>query len=138
MQIIARDPLGWESRPCLGTGDVLWFGPPEGDWAEKASEPADARRRREVEGKRICAGCSFVGFCLSSELERPITHQWGTRGGMTQEERRELIRLRMRAAIGARRRIEGTARSEQPKARRGLVRFPSAIDVSVEATKAVA
>lgn len=138
MQIIAREPLGWESRPCLGTADVLWFGPPEGDWPDNAPESATDRQRREVEGKRVCAGCSSVAFCLSSELERPITHQWGTRGGMTQEERRELVRLRMRAAIGARRRMQGVREPVLPRVRRGSVRFRSEIDVRPASSMAVA
>lgn len=143
MVITANPPMGWESRPCVGTDEELWFGPADGDWPDREPESTTDRRRREAAGKRICSGCSAVEFCLSSELQRPITHQWGTRGGMSQDERRELIRLRMRVAAVARRRGMG---SRRPVVRRGVVRFPSTIRprisshsaVGVEDSKAVA
>jgi hypothetical protein len=87
-------PPGWELRPCLGTDAYLWFGPAEGEPKESWA----ARRWRESVAKGVCSGCPFVDYCLAGELDRPLSHQWGVRGGLTATKRRELIRQRRRAA----------------------------------------
>lgn len=91
---LVRDPVGWDDRPCLGTDLHLWYGPGEGEPEECPSE----RRWREDVAKRVCAACPVIGHCLSIELALPLDDQWGVRGGMTAQERREMIRARRRAA----------------------------------------
>ncbi|MGH3502542.1 MAG: WhiB family transcriptional regulator [Nocardioidaceae bacterium] len=96
MSMMTRVPRGWESRPCLGTSLALWYGP--GDGAPvRSRESTEQKARRERLAKRVCAGCPFTEFCLADELTRPISHQWGVRGGMTAAERRRLIRDRRTA-----------------------------------------
>lgn len=97
MSIMPEDWPGWESRPCLGTDLVLWYGPPEaGDGPGGYREPADQRAWRERRAKQICMSCPVRVPCLEAELRLPIRDQWGVRGGMTARERRALLRARAR------------------------------------------
>jgi len=90
-------PAGWEDRPCLGTDLELWFGASD-DTPPHLQESTGDKRRRESVAKALCAGCPFVVQCLENELEHGIGGQWGVRGGMTAEERQDLIRNRRRQA----------------------------------------
>jgi hypothetical protein len=83
-----RDPIGWETRPCIGTDPLLWFGPAE----DEPYEPFAERIRREGIAKTICAECPFTTHCLDLELRFSIADQHGVRGGLTAEERRDLLR----------------------------------------------
>lgn len=44
-----------------------------------------------------CGGCPIRDMCLHEELQRPITHQYGVRGGLTAARRREILRSWRRA-----------------------------------------
>jgi hypothetical protein len=90
----AEPPAGWDQRPCLGTDLKLWFGPAEGEPAEKTAD----RLNREAVAKRVCAGCPFTAFCLDTELVYGPNAQHGVRGGLDADERRNLIRSRHRKA----------------------------------------
>ncbi|MEQ7011204.1 WhiB family transcriptional regulator [Actinopolymorpha sp. B17G11] len=81
--------------PCEETSIELWYGPPEPDDGGYV-EPPDQRRWRERRALQYCESCS-VRATLEAELRRPAHHQWGVRGGMTERERRALIRARLRA-----------------------------------------
>ncbi|MEQ7125400.1 WhiB family transcriptional regulator [Actinopolymorpha sp. B11F2] len=94
---MSRPPAGWESRPCEGTPIELWYGP-DREFGEPPEESADERQWRERRALDICRTCPFTKPCLEEELTFSITHQWGVRGGMTAESRRELLRSRRTAA----------------------------------------
>jgi WhiB family transcriptional regulator, redox-sensing transcriptional regulator len=83
---------GWEHRPCRGTPTALWFGP------EGREEALPERTARQEWAKALCRRCPVLAACLAKELEFPITHQHGVRGGMTANERKDEIRRRRAAA----------------------------------------
>lgn len=87
-------PAAWADRPCLGTDLFLWFGPAD----DQPEETPTDRRWRENVAKSVCAGCSVVAECLADELRQPVSSQWGVRGGLSEAERRALLRERRRAA----------------------------------------
>jgi WhiB family transcriptional regulator, redox-sensing transcriptional regulator len=85
---------GWEDRPCLDTDLYLWFGPGDGEPTELPSE----RRWRESVALGLCSQCRFKAECLTEELRRPISQQWGVRGGMTAGRRQSLIQRQRQVA----------------------------------------
>lgn len=62
-----------DTLPCVQTDPELFF-------PEKGSNPRP--------GKRLCAGCDLRETCLEWALAND--EQWGTYGGMTARERRNL------------------------------------------------
>lgn len=67
------------------------------DWTLKAKcrEMADALFPEGKDQKRaraICAGCPVQSECLAEALDNRI--EWGVWGGMTERERRQLLRTR--------------------------------------------
>lgn len=82
------------SQKCAGMPMELFFGPEgsEGQPGESGSE----RVAREVRARRVCVSCPMRLVCLESELQWPIAEQWGVRGGLTAEERRELLKRQRR------------------------------------------
>lgn len=81
------------SAPCAGLFD-LFFPPSDDDAPESPSE----RRGREGAAKAVCFRCPARVGCLESELAYGTSNQHGVRGGLTDEERREVIRRRRWAA----------------------------------------
>ncbi len=76
--------LSWRERGrCLGLDPEIFY-PPEDD--EAAAEPA----------KAICAVCPVREACLEHALTR--REKIGVWGGLTERERRRLIRQRRRLA----------------------------------------
>ncbi|WP_154654158.1 WhiB family transcriptional regulator [Acidipropionibacterium thoenii] len=72
---------------CRGMADALF---PEG--------------KEQRMARRICAGCPVRARCLAEALDNRI--EWGVWGGMTERERRRLLRERpdvisWRAVLGA-------------------------------------
>ncbi len=66
----------WAARgKCLGTKDLLFV------------EGAEQRRARA-----LCMGCPVRLRCLAEALDNRI--EWGVWGGMTERERRQLLRTR--------------------------------------------
>lgn len=49
-------------------------------------------RKQLATALETCAGCPARMLCLREELQRPITHQHGVRGGLTAIRRKEIIR----------------------------------------------
>ena len=50
------------------------------------------RKRRPEAGPRVCMGCPVRFECLAEALDNRI--EWGVWGGMTERERRLLLRQR--------------------------------------------
>ena len=70
------DPEDWPLlAKCRGMNDALF---PEGKDQKRA--------------KAICGGCPVRPQCLAEALDNHI--EWGVWGGMTERERRQLLRLR--------------------------------------------
>ncbi|NNG19630.1 WhiB family transcriptional regulator [Naumannella sp. ID2617S] len=66
----------WSTRAnCQGSADALFV------------EGAAQKRARQV-----CLGCSVRAQCLAEALDNRI--EWGVWGGMTERERRHLLRVR--------------------------------------------
>lgn len=74
MSLLNADDWTLEAK-CRGMQDQLF---PEG---------ADQKRARAV-----CFGCSVRPYCLAEALDNRI--EWGVWGGMTERERRQLLRQR--------------------------------------------
>lgn len=68
------------------------------DWATQAAcraqKPDDlfVRGAEQNQAKRVCAGCPVRTECLIEALDNEI--EWGVWGGMTERERRALIKRR--------------------------------------------
>src|SRR4051794_41164923 len=68
------------------------------DWAPKAAcrsqEPDQlfVRGAEQNKAKQVCAGCPVRTECLAEALDNQI--EWGVWGGMTERERRALLRRR--------------------------------------------
>lgn len=69
------------------------------DWAARAAcrqvseqerEVLFARGKEQNKAKKLCAGCPVRSECLAEALDNEI--QWGVWGGMTERERRALLR----------------------------------------------
>jgi WhiB family transcriptional regulator, redox-sensing transcriptional regulator len=74
--MIAIEHKSWTvAAKCRGTGDALF------------TEGADQRRARVM-----CIGCPVRAECLAEALDNRI--EWGVWGGMTERERRQLLRRR--------------------------------------------
>jgi len=69
---------------CRGHTD-LFFAPDE-------SESRTERRRRESRAKNVCQGCEVRVECLKEALEQE--ERFGIWGGLTERERRALLRSR--------------------------------------------
>jgi WhiB family redox-sensing transcriptional regulator len=76
----------WWSRVACSTADPDLFFP------ISSSGPA---ARQATKAKAICAGCEIKQACLDYALDAgPVQGVWG---GMTEEERRQLVRRERRA-----------------------------------------
>lgn len=95
----------WQLRAACGEEDPELFYP------EFRSE----RDELEREALLVCALCPVRAQCLSDELRYGELEQWGTRGGMTESDRRDLLRAqRRRVAVG----VQGPAVADGPNGRR--------------------
>lgn len=71
------------------------------DWATAAAcrqgKPDDlfVRGAEQNQAKKVCAGCAVQTECLAEALDNQI--EWGVWGGMTERERRALLRRRPNA-----------------------------------------
>lgn len=75
---------------CREVGEALFFSPDGERGAEKNS--------REEAAKEVCFGCPVMQLCAELALER--REPYGTWGGMTEDERRSILRRRSRSALG--------------------------------------
>ncbi|MER7982973.1 MULTISPECIES: WhiB family transcriptional regulator [unclassified Streptomyces] len=83
------------------------------DWGEDAacrtgdSDALFADGPGQNRAKTICTGCSVRTECLADALDNRI--EWGVWGGMTECERRALLRRRPRAASWKKVLLDGKA-----------------------------
>ena len=83
--------MGTSVKTDVGTS-VMW----NEDWASQAacrvSQPDQlfVRGAEQNKAKKMCAGCPVKAECLAEELENQI--EWGVWGGMTERERRALLK----------------------------------------------
>lgn len=95
------------------------------DWVSRAACRSEAPDQLFVRGaeqnkaKQLCAGCPVRTECLAEALDNQI--EWGVWGGMTERERRALLRRHPHASWRsvlekARRKSEQTA-GEKPSVR---------------------
>ena len=77
-------PLVLDGAACKGADLDLFFGP----FAEFVS----SRQQREAKATAICAGCPVKAECLEYALD--AREVYGVWGGMTEDERRALLRRR--------------------------------------------
>ena len=87
--------MGAADRPDTHRGvQIMWVE----DWAARAackSDTPDAlfvRGAEQNKAKQVCAGCPVRTECLAEALDNQI--EWGVWGGMTERERRALLRRR--------------------------------------------
>lgn len=53
---------------------------------------------REAEAKAVCSWCPVRSDCLTAALVDPDLDEFGVFGGLTPDERREVIRVALRSA----------------------------------------
>lgn len=79
-------------------GYVMWVE----DWAARAAcrdaqpEELFVRGAEQNKAKQLCSGCVVRTECLAEALDNQI--EWGVWGGMTERERRALLRRRPNAS----------------------------------------
>ncbi|AGS73367.1 WhiB family transcriptional regulator [Streptomyces collinus] len=93
------------------------------DWSEqglcRTADPDDlfVEGAAQNRAKALCGGCEVRTECLAYALDQRIEH--GIWGGMTERERRAL--LRRRPTVGSWRRLLETARAEHDRTRTAVV-----------------
>jgi WhiB family redox-sensing transcriptional regulator len=81
--VMPRPNWGWQDdAACRGKEVVLFFGPD--------GERQPERDIRERKAKTLCASCPVRTECLAHALDHRI--EFGVWGGMTERERRALLR----------------------------------------------
>ena len=95
--ISPHHPAFWEREPAPfseGYAEMNW----NEDWATMAScnqarpDELFVRGAAQNRAKQLCAGCPVRTECLAEALDNQI--EWGVWGGMTERERRALLRKR--------------------------------------------
>src|SRR5689334_9252442 len=88
----------WEAGPSRKGPRLMW----NEDWAGKGlcnnAQPDElfVRGAAQNRAKQLCAGCPVRTECLAEALDNQI--EWGVWGGMTERERRALLRRRPTAS----------------------------------------
>lgn len=86
--------------PVVGRrcGDIMWVE----DWTPRAAcrsaqpDQLFVRGAEQNKAKQLCSGCPVRTECLAEALDNQI--EWGVWGGMTERERRALLRRRPNAS----------------------------------------
>ena len=104
----------WEVGPSRKGRRPMW----NEDWAGKGlcnnAQPDElfVRGAAQNRAKQLCAGCPVRTECLAEALDNQI--EWGVWGGMTERERRAL--LRRRPNVSSWRRLLETAMADHAAA----------------------
>ena len=83
------------TRKCDASGHLVFD---RGDWVTHAQcrgtdpDALFVRGAEQNKAKQLCAGCPVRTECLAEALDNQI--EWGVWGGMTERERRALLRRR--------------------------------------------
>ncbi len=86
--------MGTRSGSLRRCGDIMWVE----DWAPRAAckqgspDQLFVRGAEQNKAKQLCTGCPVRTECLAEALDNQI--EWGVWGGMTERERRALIKRR--------------------------------------------
>ncbi len=81
-----------QRKRCLGTSTLtLMYGP--------LNESKADRHDREAIARDLCRGCSLLDPCLEVELSLGVSKQHGFRGGMSESERKTLLRRARSKAV---------------------------------------
>lgn len=89
-----KPQIHWRHRAaCQGKDPDMFFGEPDADHAGRPKADWQAKLN---EGKRVCFSCPVRTTCLNYALEHRI--MWGLWGGVSQNDRRKLIRERNRVS----------------------------------------
>lgn len=85
---IVMEPARWQHQAACRDEDPELFYPAfEGE-----------RAALEREALLVCGWCPVTALCLRDELRHGEAHQFGTRGGMSEDARRALLRRARRTA----------------------------------------
>ena len=87
---LAAPPVWRGDAACRSTDAQHFFAP--------LAEPRDARSRRERAARALCRACPVQKACLDYALR--VQEPYGIWGGLTELERRRLLRARRGAAAG--------------------------------------
>ncbi|MCL2091296.1 MAG: WhiB family transcriptional regulator [Micrococcales bacterium] len=82
----------WQFEGACRSADPTLFFHPEG-------ERGAARQRRAEAAKAVCATCSVLDQCREQSLK--VREPYGVWGGLSEDERYELLAARRRAAAAA-------------------------------------
>lgn len=87
------------------------------DAACRSADPDElfADSTRQNRAKAICTGCPVRTECLVEALDNRV--EWGVWGGMTERERRALLRRKPHVVSWKRALLDGPAPQSQPRAR---------------------
>lgn len=86
------------------------------DWAaeavcrQQAPDSLFVQGAKQNQAKQLCSGCPVRTECLAEALDNEV--EWGVWGGMTERERRALLRRRP-AGAGSWRQVLEAARKER-------------------------
>lgn len=103
----SNDPNAWmDQAACAGMAKTLDFRRNGDPFYPISSAPFAAKP-----GKKICEGCPVVSICYEHGQSNPNSRQYGTFGGLSQEERRTRRKLKQRVEANQRRTKEKRAAS---------------------------
>lgn len=95
----SNDPNAWmDQAACAGMAKTWDFRNNGDPFYPISSAPFAAKP-----GKQICAGCPVISICFEHGQSDSNSRQYGTFGGLSQEERRTRHKLRLRAERNERR-----------------------------------
>ena len=83
--VLPRPNWGWQDDAACREEDLILFFGPDG-------ERQPEREIRERKAKAVCAECPVRTECLADALDNRV--EFGVWGGMTERERRALLRRR--------------------------------------------
>ena len=96
----STDPNAWMDQAACADLAKTWDYRKDGD----PFYPVSSAPFAAMEGKKICEGCPVVSICYEHGQSNPNSRQYGTFGGLSQEERRTRRKLKQRVEANQKRR----------------------------------